>query len=72
VLSPIFVCNALNVILNLLSLAFESVGMGADLGWRALLSAVLINCVAYLSMYVGLRIPKSMPGRAPGSRLVLR
>jgi hypothetical protein len=73
VLSPLFVCNALNVILNLISLALDAIGVGgADLGWRALLSAVLINCVAYLSLYVGLRIPKAMPERVRGSRLVLR
>jgi hypothetical protein len=72
VLSPIFVCNALNVALNLLSLAFEPLGLGADLGWRALLSAVLINCVSCLALYVGLRIPKCMPERASGTRLVLR
>ncbi len=72
VLSPIFVCNALNLLLNLLSIVFDPVGMGADLGWRALLSAVLINCVAYLSLYIGLRIPKSMPERLSGSRLILR
>ncbi|MBI2809482.1 MAG: hypothetical protein HYX67_01435 [Candidatus Melainabacteria bacterium] len=70
VLSPIFVCNALNVILNLLSLAFDPVKMGADLGWRALLSAVLINCVAYAALYAGLRFPKSIGSAAKKSRLL--
>ncbi|CAN5412105.1 hypothetical protein BH10CYA1_BH10CYA1_01600 [soil metagenome] len=60
VLSPIFVCNALNVILNLLSMVIDPVKMGADLGWRALLSAVLINCVAYTALYAGLRFPKRL------------
>ncbi len=58
VLSPIFVCNALNVALNLVSLAIAPLSIGADLGWRALFSAVLINCVAYASLYAGLRLPK--------------
>ncbi|MBS1953592.1 MAG: hypothetical protein JST89_05390 [Cyanobacteria bacterium SZAS-4] len=58
VLSPIFVCNALNVALNLLSLAIEPFKIGAELGWRALFSAVLINCVAWASLYAGLRWPK--------------
>lgn len=63
VLSPIFVCNALNVGLNLLSLAFDPFHLGADLGWRALLSAVLINCVAYVSLFAGLHLPKKIgPG----------
>jgi len=60
VLSPVFVCNALNVILNLISLGLDQFKLGADLGWRALLSAVLINCVAYLALYVGLRFPKKL------------
>jgi len=72
VLSPVFVCNGLNLILNVLSMLFDSMGFGGDLGWRALLSAFLINCVAYLALYIGLRAPKSMPERAAGSRLVLR
>lgn len=72
VLSPVFVCNGLNLLFNLVSLLFDSMGFGGDLGWRALLSAFLINCVAYLALYVGLRAPKSMPERAAGSRLVLR
>lgn len=60
VLSPIFVCNALNVVLNLISLAGDQFNLGAELGWRALLSAVLINCVAFASLYVGLRLPKKV------------
>ncbi len=60
VLSPVFVCNALNVVLNLLSLVIDPFKLGADLGWRALLSAVLINCVSYAALYAGLRLPKQL------------
>jgi len=60
VLSPIFVCNSLNVILNLISMALDPAKLGADLGWRALLSALLINCVAYAALYLGLRFPKKL------------
>jgi hypothetical protein len=63
VLSPIFVCNVLNVVLNLISLALDSVKLGADLGWRALLSAVLINTVALAFLFLGRHFPKRVTMR---------
>ncbi len=60
VLSPIFVCNALNLVGNILSLGLDGFGAGADLGWRALLSALTINLVAFAALVLGTKLPKKI------------
>jgi hypothetical protein len=50
---PLVLANMLNLFGNLLSLALDTVAMGAGLGWRALLSAVLISTVALGSALLG-------------------
>ena len=60
VLSPIFVCNALNLVGNILSLGLDVFGVGAELGWRALLSALIINLVAFAALVLGTKLPKKI------------
>lgn len=50
---PIVLANLLNLFGNLLSLSLDTVGIGAGLGWRALLSAVFISTVALSSALAG-------------------
>ncbi len=56
VLAPIFVCNLINIAANLVSLFLDTFGAGASLGWRALLSAILINVVAYTSLVLAVKL----------------
>ena len=57
VLLPIIVCNALNIVLNIFSLVLDRFGLGADLSWRALVSAILINGVAFTGIALGAKWP---------------
>ncbi len=63
---PIALANLLNICGNLLSLSLDAVGIGAGLGWRALLSAVLISAVALSSALAGGLIGHRASGGAQG------
>lgn len=50
---PLILCNALNIAANLFSLFLDNFGVGASLGWRALASALFLNCLAFMALAVG-------------------
>jgi len=71
VVSPILVANALNVLANMASLFLDRMGIGADLGWRALASALLIALVSATAPFWGLTIAWYLRRKRTGASCVV-